>query len=235
MVAGVTGDAGWVTVAWILGAVVSLAGALCYAELATTYPHAGGDYHFLTRAWGRRASFLYAWARATVINTGSIALLAFVFGDYMAKVVPLGAAGGAFWAALIVVALTAVNIAGLKASSRTQNWLTIVRGRRPGRRGDCGLHGATRGGRRRGTGGVLVRAGARHVRAGDGVRAAHLRRLERSGLHLGGIEGRPSRDRAGAGDQPRDPRRHLPAGEPCAALRARASRASPTARPPAPT
>ena len=65
---------------------MSLAGALCYAELATAYPHAGGDYHFLTRAFGRHASFLYAWARATVINTGSIALLAFVFGDYMATV-----------------------------------------------------------------------------------------------------------------------------------------------------
>jgi amino acid transporter len=125
MVAGVTGDSGWLAVAWLLGAAVSLAGALCYAELATTYPHAGGDYHFLTRAWGQRTSFLYAWARATVINTGSIALLAFVFGDYMAKVVPLGATGGALWAALIVVALTVVNIAGLRASSRTQNLLTV--------------------------------------------------------------------------------------------------------------
>ena len=76
MVAGVTGDPGWAIVAWVLGGLVSLAGALCYAELATTYPHAGGDYHFLTRAWGRQISFLYAWARATVINTGSIALLA---------------------------------------------------------------------------------------------------------------------------------------------------------------
>jgi amino acid transporter len=126
MVAGVTGDVGWLVVAWILGAVVSLAGALCYAELATTYPHAGGDYHFLTRAWGRHASFLYAWARATVINTGAIALLAFVFGDYMQQVMPLGAAGGALWGALIVIALTAINIAGLKASARTQNLLTIV-------------------------------------------------------------------------------------------------------------
>lgn len=78
MVAGVTGDAGWMIVAWILGGVISLAGALCYAELATTYPHAGGDYHFLGRAFGRQVSFLYAWAKATVINTGSIALLAFV-------------------------------------------------------------------------------------------------------------------------------------------------------------
>jgi amino acid transporter len=126
MVAGVTGDAGWVIVAWALGAIVSLAGAMCYAELATAYPHAGGDYHFLTRAWGKNASFLYAWARATVINTGSIALLAFVFGDYMARVIPLGAAGGALWAAAIVVVLTVVNIVGLKASARTQNLLTIV-------------------------------------------------------------------------------------------------------------
>jgi amino acid transporter len=126
MVAGVTGDAGWAIVAWGLGAVVSLAGALVYAELATTYPHAGGDYHFLTRAWGRHVSFLYAWARATVINTGAIALLAFVFGDYMSKVMPLGSASGALWAALIVIALTALNIAGLKTSARTQNVLTIV-------------------------------------------------------------------------------------------------------------
>jgi amino acid transporter len=112
--------------AWLLGALVSLAGALCYAELASAYRHPGGDYHFLTRAYGRDASFLYAWARATVNNTGAIALLAFVFGDYVSTVVPLGAASGAIWAAVIVVALTLVNIAGLHVSARTQNWLTIV-------------------------------------------------------------------------------------------------------------
>lgn len=123
MVAGVTGDPGWLVVAWVLGAAISLAGALCYAELATAYPHAGGDYHFLTRAFGRHASFLYAWARATVINTGSIALLAFVFGDYMSKVVALPPAA---WAAIIVVALTVINIAGLRSSARAQNLLTIL-------------------------------------------------------------------------------------------------------------
>lgn len=124
-VAGVTGDIGWMAVAWILGALVSLAGALCYAELATAYPHAGGDYHFLTRAFGRRLSFLYAWARGTVINPGAIALLAFVFGDFMASVVPLGQ-GGAAWAGVIVIVLTAINIAGLRGSARTQNVLTII-------------------------------------------------------------------------------------------------------------
>jgi len=126
MVAGVTGDVGWLFVAWVLGAVVSLAGALCYAELATAYPHTGGDYHFLTRAFGRHTSFLYAWARSTVINSGSIALLAFVFGDYMSTVLSLGPASGALWAAAIVVTLTLLNIAGLRASAGTQNLLTVI-------------------------------------------------------------------------------------------------------------
>jgi len=126
LVADVTGDAGWTLVMWLAGAVISFIGALCYAELASAYPHAGGDYHFLTRAFGRDVSFLYGWARATVINPGSIALLAFVFGDYVSRLVFLGAHSAAIWAALLVAALTLVNVASLRASTRTQNWLTIV-------------------------------------------------------------------------------------------------------------
>ena len=57
LVAQMTGSPGWMFAAWALGGLASLAGALCYAELATTYPHAGGDYHFLWRAYGRRVSF----------------------------------------------------------------------------------------------------------------------------------------------------------------------------------
>jgi amino acid transporter len=126
LVADVTGDAGWTLAMWLAGAVISFIGALCYAELASAYPHAGGDYHFLTRAFGRDVSFLYGWARATVINPGSIALLAFVFGDYLSRLVFLGAHSAAIWAALLVAALTLVNVASLRASTRTQNWLTIV-------------------------------------------------------------------------------------------------------------
>jgi amino acid transporter len=126
MVAGVTGDAGWMIVAWMLGGVISLAGALCYAELSTTYPHAGGDYHFIARAFGKHLSFLYAWAKATVINTGSIALLAFVFGDYMSKAYSLGAHSSAIWAVAIVVVMTVVNLIGINAASWVQTLLTIV-------------------------------------------------------------------------------------------------------------
>lgn len=126
MVAGVTGDTGWMIVAWVLGGIISLAGALCYAELATTYPHAGGDYHFLARAFGKPVSFLYAWAKATVINTGSIALLAFVFGDYMTKAFSFGAYSSAIWAVGIVVALTVINLIGINAASWVQTLLTMI-------------------------------------------------------------------------------------------------------------
>lgn len=126
MVAGVTGDIGWALLIWVAGAVISLAGALCYAELSTTYPHAGGDYHFLTRAYGMRVSFLYAWAKAMVINTGSIALLAFVFGDYMTQVIPLGERSTVIWAVGIVLVLTAINVAGIHASSGLQTLLTVL-------------------------------------------------------------------------------------------------------------
>ena len=126
LVAGISGDAGWALVLWLAGALISIVGALCYAELCTAYPNAGGDYHFLHRAFGRNISFIYGWSRATIINTGSIALLAFVFGDYMSTLVNLGAYSSAIWALLIVVFLTAVNLAGIHASSRMQTWLTVT-------------------------------------------------------------------------------------------------------------
>lgn len=126
LVAGISGDAGWALVLWLVGAAISIAGALCYAELCTAYPHAGGDYHFLHRAFGRDLAFLYAWARATVINPGSIALLAFVFGDYMSTLVNLGPYSSAVWALGVVVWLTLVNRLGLQASVRLQTALTVV-------------------------------------------------------------------------------------------------------------
>ena len=125
MVASISGDVGWILVIWIVGAMVSILVALCYAELCTAYPHVGGDYHFIHGAFGRRTSFLYAWSRAVIINPGSIALLSFVFGDYFTKFWPLGEHSNAVWACAIVVILTLVNIYGLKTSARVQMLLTI--------------------------------------------------------------------------------------------------------------
>ena len=126
LVAQFTGSGGWMLAAWASGGLVSLVGALCYAELAAAWPHAGGDYHFLLRAYGRRVAFLFAWARFSVITTGSIALLAFVFGDYMSEIVPLGAYSPAIWAALSVFVLTWLNARGIHASATAQSWLTLA-------------------------------------------------------------------------------------------------------------
>jgi amino acid transporter len=112
--------------AWVAGGIVSLTGALCYAELASAYPDAGGDYHFLHRAYGRRVSFLFAWARLTVIQTGSVALLAFVLGDYASAIAPLGGHSTAIYAAVVVAGLTLLHIAGAAKAALAQNVLTVV-------------------------------------------------------------------------------------------------------------
>lgn len=130
LVAGFAGDTGWMFAAWLFGGLVSLAGALCYAELATAYSHAGGEYHFLRRAYGASTAFLFGWARLSVITTGSIALLAFVFGDYMHQLAPLDfagrAAGPAVYAFAIVLAVSAVNLLGIRAGGAAQTWLTVA-------------------------------------------------------------------------------------------------------------
>ncbi|HEX6732120.1 MAG TPA: amino acid permease [Pyrinomonadaceae bacterium] len=111
---------------WVAGGAISLVGALCYAELTTTYPHTGGDYHYLTRAYGKPFSFLFVWSRITVIQTGSLALLAFVFGDYASQLLRLGQFSSSIYSALVVISLTCLNIVGVRQGTRTQNLLTAL-------------------------------------------------------------------------------------------------------------
>src|SRR5690242_8302995 len=112
--------------AWIAGGVFSLIGALCYAELATAFPSAGGEYHFIGRAYGRSLAFLYGWARMTVVVAGSIAVFAYLFGDYMSRVVHLGPQSSAVWAVLVVTVLTLVNYLGIREGKITQNFFTFL-------------------------------------------------------------------------------------------------------------
>lgn len=126
LVAANTGTVGGVIGVWLMGGVVSLLGALCYAELATTYPHVGGNYYYLKRAFGQPIAVLFAWARMTVIQTGSIALLAFVFGDYASELFRLGGYSPAIYAAVAIALLTMLNIIGLRQSKGVQNWLAVI-------------------------------------------------------------------------------------------------------------
>ena len=126
LVAAQSGSAGEMLAAWAIGGLISIVGALCYAELSAAFPHAGGEYHFLRRAFGRRFAFLYGWSRLTVIQTGSIALLAYVYGDYASALVPLGPWSASIHAAAAVVLVTAVNWAGVALGCRVQRWLTLL-------------------------------------------------------------------------------------------------------------
>jgi amino acid transporter len=126
IVAGnVSGETAFIAL-WAIGGLISLIGALCYAELGSSHPNAGGEYYFLSKAYGDWLGFLFAWARMTVIQTGAIAAIAFVFGDYASTLFPLGGKSSAIYAGLAVVVITALNVAGTSQSKWVQNVLTTA-------------------------------------------------------------------------------------------------------------
>ena len=126
-------DLGGLLLAWLLGGFCSLVGALCYAELATAYPKAGGDYVYLTRAFGRQIGFLFAWAQLWVVRPGSIGAMAFIFARYANELAPLPTGPGGqtmamlLYAAGSIVVLSAVNVLGVQEGKWTQNVLTTAK------------------------------------------------------------------------------------------------------------
>jgi len=147
---------GWLVVVWLLGGLCSLIGALCYAELATAWPEEGGDYVYLTRAFGRSVGFLFAWAQLWIVRPGSIGAMAYVFARYADRLVPVSQflaalyrsfapsglsaeqlAGASrhfgesvsllIYAAGSVVFFSLINIAGVREGKWTQNLLTMAK------------------------------------------------------------------------------------------------------------
>jgi len=122
--------------AWLLGGILALVGAFVYAELGTTYPRIGGDYVYLTRAFGRPVGFLFGWAQLTAILTASIGSMAFVFAnaaDQLFFAEPNQPDSGAsenrraLLAAASVTVLSLLNIAGVVLGKWTQNLLSVVK------------------------------------------------------------------------------------------------------------
>lgn len=111
---------------WLAGGLISIIGALCYAELASTKPDAGGEYHFLTEAYGPAVGFLFSWGRMSVIQTGAIALTAFILGDYASTIYQLGPYSSSVYAALTIITLTGLNVWGTHPSKNTQSVLTSL-------------------------------------------------------------------------------------------------------------
>jgi amino acid transporter len=126
LVAANVGTSSMVAFLWMLGGVISFIGVLCYAELATAYPHPGGNYYYLRRAFGKEIAFLFAWARMMVIQPGSIVLLAFILGDYATQVWSLGAYSASIYAAITITLFTGLNLLGLRQGKWTQNLLSMA-------------------------------------------------------------------------------------------------------------
>src|SRR5205823_2916547 len=113
--------------------LLSLVGALCYAELATAYPRDGGDIIYLGRAYGNWLGFLFGWVQLTVLLTGSIGMMAFIFANYATRLVQatfgaqLGVIAGFAFAGGAVLLLTAANVLGVVFGKTVQNVLSVAK------------------------------------------------------------------------------------------------------------
>jgi APA family basic amino acid/polyamine antiporter len=143
--AGDLGQPSLVIGVWVVGALLALAGALCYSELGMNFPRSGGEYVYLSEAWGRAWGFIDGWVSFFAGFSAPIAAAALIISDYLAyffpalsteassaAVVSLGfidlRLGGAQLAALaVVVVFTVVNLLGVSQVARLQNVLTATK------------------------------------------------------------------------------------------------------------
>ena len=112
---------------WLLGGVLSLIGALCYAELAAAYPRTGGDYVYLTESFGPCAGFLFGWAQLAAVLTSSIGAMAYVFANYAVALWELETHNIVLLAIAPTVALSLVNLLGITCGKTVQNLLTVAK------------------------------------------------------------------------------------------------------------
>jgi basic amino acid/polyamine antiporter, APA family len=121
------GSVGLAMLVWVCGGILSLLGALTYAELAAANPEAGGLYCFIRDGFGRLPAFLYGWCLFLVIASGTIAALSHAFTRYLAEIIPLSDFWSKLVAVLMIALITAVNVWGTRKSSDLQNWSSILK------------------------------------------------------------------------------------------------------------
>jgi basic amino acid/polyamine antiporter, APA family len=121
------GSVGFSFLVWVVGGILSLLGALTYAELSACNPEAGGLYCFIRDGFGRVPAFLYGWSLFLVIASGSVAALARAFTRYLSEIIPLSAPAATIVSVAMIGAVTTVNVWGTRQSSDLQNWTTFVK------------------------------------------------------------------------------------------------------------
>ena len=121
-------DPGWALLAWAAGGAVAMIGGFLYAELGSRLPLVGGQYVYLSRAWGPFVGYLYGFALLFVINSGGMAAVASVLASYVdASFVPLGRWGRLALAAGALAVLAELNVRGVRLGKRTNNLLMALK------------------------------------------------------------------------------------------------------------
>ena len=125
--AGNLGSSGLVHVTWLITGFMAFAGALCYGELASRFPEAGGAYVYLRRAWGEPVAFLYGWMCLLVMDPGLNAALATGLAEYVGYLAPLSDAGRKVMAIAAILALAALTALGTRLAAGALVALTAVK------------------------------------------------------------------------------------------------------------
>ncbi len=112
---------------WLGMGVVTLAGAVCMAELAARLPAAGGLYVYLREAYGGRIAFLFGWMSLLVIDPGLTAVLATGFAEYLDYVVGLSSLGLRIAALSAILVLAVVNLVGVRMAAGLLRGLTVLK------------------------------------------------------------------------------------------------------------
>jgi APA family basic amino acid/polyamine antiporter len=112
---------------WLLAGVMSMFGALAYAELGAMMPASGGQYVYLREAWGPLWGFLCGWAFFLVARSGATAAIAAGFATYFSQFVPMSPAASRGLAAALILALTLVNYRGVRLGAAVQNAFTSLK------------------------------------------------------------------------------------------------------------
>ncbi len=121
------GALGVATLVWIVAGLLSLLGALTYAELGAMKPEAGGLYVYIRDAFGPLVAFLYGWGLFFVIGSGSVATLMVAFTAYLREFYPLDAVTARIVIIALIALLAIVNARGARTSADMQNWMTVVK------------------------------------------------------------------------------------------------------------
>ena len=127
IVAERTGSAEGVLIAWAVGGLLALIGALCYAELGARRPQAGGAYVYLREAYGPMLAFVYGWIMLVVNYSGSEAAVSVTFATYLCSALSLPVSLIQPLAIGAIVLLTGVSYFGIKAGAILQNALTMLK------------------------------------------------------------------------------------------------------------